>query len=141
MGLAPTGKRRLFTAHADSGPTRVDSGRTGVWEKAGVPERARNRVYRSKQVSAEVAAEPAKGGTGRQHLIGPASPRKSARFGERGDQIDGLTRCGVADKLTLPQMRAPFGRPSSPVLERTAYDILGVYTAASASDWTSAQQM
>ena len=35
-----------FRFWAESGPTRVASGRTGVWAKAGIPVRTRNRAYR-----------------------------------------------------------------------------------------------
>ena len=60
VGLAPTGKRRLVTAHtlsghcgsrsvcrnwAESAPTEVALGRTGVRTRAVSPSRARNRLY------------------------------------------------------------------------------------------------
>jgi hypothetical protein len=63
VGLAPTGKRRLLTAHtlsgrcwwrhvcrnwAESARTRVPSGRTGVRTIADIPYRARNRLHHSK---------------------------------------------------------------------------------------------
>ena len=47
---------------AESGPTRVASGRTGVWAKAGIPVRARNKVYRPKHAFIGAQQTVAKGG-------------------------------------------------------------------------------